>query len=143
MSPLSSIQLYKTYSRTALLYGVENVILLSGELDRLKFFDTNPFQKTLDLYSTSHNTALFNAIKLSTKYENLMLIKLNFIVRLARNRLTSDFTNELLAGYTNVPNKSLIFALNSMVKTSQTIYNEMRKSIKLRIRNSHTRTVHT
>ena len=38
---LTSIQFYKTYSKTELLHGIENPVLRIGEINKLKFFKLN------------------------------------------------------------------------------------------------------
>ncbi len=48
----ATTQLYKTYGRPTLLYGVENLTLNSGELDRLTSFETSFIKRILKFAPT-------------------------------------------------------------------------------------------
>ncbi len=142
--PLTGIQLYKTYSRTALLYGVENLVLQTGEINRLKFFESNLVKKTIRLYKSTHNTALYNALKLNTIDEQIMLIKLNFVRRLKFNIETHEFTNALLKVYKDKKNNSIISELaphmnitsnvTTLSRRATELYDELKINIKNRIK---------
>ena len=47
LDAFTATQLYKTYGRPTLLYGVENLNLNSGEIDRLTSFETSLIKRIL------------------------------------------------------------------------------------------------
>jgi len=60
------IQLYKTYSRPALVYGIENLNLNIGETDRITNFEKQVIKKSLKFAPSHHTKLLFDALKLET-----------------------------------------------------------------------------
>jgi hypothetical protein len=60
-------QLYKTYDRTTLLYGLENLNLNIGETDRVSAFEKAIIKKSLKFTPFHHSDHLLDALKINRK----------------------------------------------------------------------------
>ena len=96
LDAFTATQLYKTYGRPTLLYGVENLNLNSGEIDRLTSFETSLIKRILKFAPFHHSYLHFDAIKMNTLSEKIESIRCAFYIRLISNEYTNSFTRELL-----------------------------------------------
>jgi hypothetical protein len=103
------MQLYKTYSRTTLLYGIENLCLNVGELNRVSKFEKSLLKKSLKFAPYHHSDHLLDALKLNNMDEKIHVIKLSFYIRILNNNYTKEFAKNLLNLYKGVPQKNSIF----------------------------------
>jgi hypothetical protein len=114
------VQLYKTYSRPALVYGIENLNLNIGETDRITNFEKQIIKKSLKFAPFHHTKLLFDALKLENMDEKLTTIKMSFHLRLLKNNYTRTFTKELIKLSNGVPDSHSIWhPLLDMVSTDR------------------------
>jgi hypothetical protein len=105
LDAFAAIQLYKTYGRPTLLYGVESLNLNTKQTDRLTTCETSIVKRILKLAPFHHSDLLLAALKLNKMSEKLDSIKSAFMIRLMRNHYTKSFTRELLKCYNGVPHR--------------------------------------
>ena len=119
LDAMTIIQLYKTYGRTTLLYGLENLNLNIGETERIATFEKAIIKKSLKFAPFHHSDHLLNAIKINTMDEKIKVIKMSFIKRLLNNNYTREFTKEILKLYNGTPPSTSIlkYALDELNTT--------------------------
>jgi len=100
LDAFAAIQLYKTYGRPTLLYGVESLNFNTKQTDRLTSCETSIVKRILKLAPFHHSDLLLDALKLNKMSEKLQSIKSAFMIRLMRS-----FTRELLKCYNGVPHR--------------------------------------
>ena len=93
------MQLYKTYSRTTLLYGIENLNLKTGELSRLTNLEKSLLKRSLKFAPFHHSDHLLDALKINSMDEKIQVIKISFYIRILNNNYTKEFTKTLLNLY--------------------------------------------
>jgi hypothetical protein len=89
LDAFTATQLYKTYGRPTLLYGVANLNLNSGEIDRLISFETSLIKRILKFAPFHHSDLLLNAIKMNTLSEKIESIRCAFYIRIISNEYTN------------------------------------------------------
>jgi hypothetical protein len=98
LDAMTIIQLYKTYGRTTLLYGLENLNLNVGGTERINTFEKAIIKKSLKFAPFHHSDHLLDAIKINTMDEKIKVIKMSSIQRLLNNNYKREFTKEILRG---------------------------------------------
>lgn len=81
-------QLYQTYCRSTLLYGMETTVMNKSELEKLKKAETIAVKDVLGLSRRSRNTPLWAALRLIPTHDVITRTHMNFIERLAKNEYT-------------------------------------------------------
>ena len=101
------------------MYGIENLKLNGGELDRLVSFETSLIKRILKSAPFHHSDMLLDAIKMNTLSEKIELISCAFYIRIINNEYKNNFTRELLraTGGVTTPN-SILRPVLEMVSTS-------------------------
>jgi len=102
LDTMTIIQLYKTYDRTTLLYGLENLNLNIGETDRVSAFEKAIIKKSLKFTPFHLSDHLLDALKINSMEEKIKVIKMSFIGRLLNNNYTREFTKEITKLYNGV-----------------------------------------
>jgi hypothetical protein len=120
LDAFTATQLYKTYGRPTLLYGVENLNLNSGEIDRLTSFETSLIKRILKFAPFHYSDLLLDAIKMNTLSEKIESIRCAFYIRIISNEYTNSFTRKLLriTGGMSTPTSSILRPVLDMVSTS-------------------------
>jgi hypothetical protein len=123
LDAFTATQLYKTYGRPTLLYGIENLKLNGGELDRLVSFETSLIKRILKFAPFHHSDMLLDmlldAIKMNTLSEKIELISCAVYIRIINNEYTNNFTRELLRATGGVTTQnSILRPVLEMVSTS-------------------------
>lgn len=88
LHPIMKGQLYKTYIRPILLYGIEAFHLNQGDINGLKRFEGNVVKKLMEISTRCRTRKLFNAMNIETTGHKLDLLKIEFYLRLDQNCLT-------------------------------------------------------
>ena len=92
MHPNTRAQMFKTYIRPVLYYGLDcNELNITQKNDLIKF-EGNVVKRSLYIPTRCHTTGIFQALKISTSSDYLKYIKNSLILRLVKN----EFTKELL-----------------------------------------------
>lgn len=91
-------QLYQSYCRPALMYGIETVVLNKSELAKLtETTETVAIKDALGISRRTYNAELWDSMKLSLTEAQVNSRKLGFISRLAKNNYTSTIMNIIVA----------------------------------------------
>jgi len=119
LDAMTIIQLYKTYGRTTLLYGLENLNLNIGETERVSTFEKTVIKKSLKFAPFHHSDHLLDALKINSMDEKMKVIKMSFICRVLNNNYSREFTKEIIKLYNCVPHPTslLSYALHELNTT--------------------------
>ena len=83
--------LYRTYCRTILNYGIENLHISERAYKEMHSFECLILKYALSISKTVNNTKLMNAINLPTVRNTVAIKKLKFFNQSLNNNLTNEF----------------------------------------------------
>lgn len=106
--------LIRTFCRSKMVYGLENVSLTKKDTNDLKVVEGKILKRALSLSKYSSTTAVQQALGLGTTEDTLNLQRLKFFLRLLENAVTHAILNNQLKDAKNLPAKSL---LNEILNT--------------------------
>ncbi len=117
-------QLFKTYVRPVLHYGLEVLNLKRGEIDHLETMESNMIKLGLGLPNRIHSKNLLLALRIDAFTNRLKLIQTSFYARLFANNYTRNFINELhnTCGV-NLHKRSLLRNMSQYMVADTTINN--------------------
>lgn len=95
ISPLAKAQLYKTFLRPVLLYGMENLNLNKTQLNEIKRIEGNTIKRLIGIPNRCHSTELLIALNIDTTSNYLKSSKLNFLLRICSNEYTLEILKEM------------------------------------------------
>ncbi|RNA40969.1 RNA-directed DNA polymerase from mobile element jockey-like [Brachionus plicatilis] len=95
MHPYVKSQLYKSYVRPVLLYGIENHVLTKTFTNEIKRFEGNMVKRMMSIPTRCRTTSLFLALNVSLPEFNLIKLKSDFYIRVIENKYTRDLMIEL------------------------------------------------
>ncbi|CAF1013458.1 unnamed protein product [Brachionus calyciflorus] len=95
LHPIMKGQLYKTYIRSTLLYGLETFYLKSSDIIYIKRFEGNTVKRLMDIPTRCKSNNLFLALKIEPTRIKLQTIKIDFYTRLNENQLTKELLTNL------------------------------------------------
>jgi exonuclease III len=81
-------QMYKTYVRPVLYYGLENINLNQTEKGRLQRIESNLIKMCIGISKYCHSTQLLLALNIESAQSRLIINKCNSFIRLVRNNYT-------------------------------------------------------
>jgi len=96
MHPYLKAQLFKTYIRPILYYGLENISLNIGETKKLQRTESTLFKMMLGISKFCHSTELLLAFGIESFQNKFRMIKYAYFSRLMTNKCTRKFLNEQL-----------------------------------------------
>jgi hypothetical protein len=96
MHPYLKAQLFKTYIRPILYYGLENISLNIGETKKLQRTESTLFKMMLCISKFCHSTELLLAFGIESFQNKFRMIKYAYFGRLMTNKCTRKFLNEQL-----------------------------------------------
>jgi hypothetical protein len=117
------LQLYKAYVRPVLTYGLESLLLGSGEADKLQTKEENIIKTALGLSTRLRSSELMLALKLNRIDSRLDSMLPGYFLRLLNNEYTNDYIEQLRK--LDLPNKSV--AKHMFVKFKTTNRQELIK----------------
>ena len=85
MHPVMKGQLYKTYIRPVLMYGLENVFLSQKLLNEIKRTEGNLIKTMLNIPTRCRTTSLIAALNITPSEMYMVYLKLEFYERLVNN----------------------------------------------------------
>ena len=91
INPFTTAQLFKTYIRPVLTYGLENISLQTNEKNYLSTYECNHLKKALKLPTRLHSTDLLNALGIDSLENRIKIIQSSAFSRL----LDNDYTFEV------------------------------------------------
>ena len=94
-NPFIIAQLYKTYIRPLLTYGLENLSLFENELDRLDTFECNTIKTALGLPTRIHSKNLLAALGIDSLANRLKPLQTSLFARLLDDDFTMAFIKEI------------------------------------------------
>lgn len=119
MDPMLKSSLYKCYSRSVLLYGIENINLRKTELKKLQTIEATLIKRSLGLSNRTRNTNLLYALNIEPMDLRVKLSKLKFILRLMQNEYTKTFIIDLFDYYYTIGKFNKDSILNHMLIESE------------------------
>ncbi|CAF0743838.1 unnamed protein product [Brachionus calyciflorus] len=90
LHPIMKGQLYKTYIRPILLYGLETFYLKLTDINDLKRFEGNTVKTIMDISTRCRSTYLTHAMNIEPLQYKLRNIKIDFFLRLKENKFTEE-----------------------------------------------------
>ncbi len=119
LTPKVKVQLYKTYIRPVLTYGLENMIFNNTQMDNLNTKECNIIKCALNLSTRLESTDLMLSLGIERINDKIDTMIPSFFVRLLENSYTNSFIqNLLLSCNSKFHNKSIIGHIVSKFKTS-------------------------
>jgi len=109
------LQLYKSYIRPVLTYGLETMILGSNEMEKLQSKEESIIKIALGLSPRLHSTELMAVLGLNRLDMRLDSLLPSFFGRLLENRYTNEFINQLKI--LNLPRRSIVNQMYKKFKT--------------------------
>ena len=100
--------LIRTFCRSKMTYGIENVSLTKKDINDLKVAEGKILKRALGLSKYASTTAVQQALELGTTEDILKLEKLKFFLRLLENSVTYAILNDQIKDTRNLPAKSLL-----------------------------------
>ena len=117
-------QLYKTYVRPSLTYGLENISLLTNELDRICTFESNSIKVALGLPIRIHSKDLLGALGIDHFTNRLKLLQTSLFSRLLDDEFTKEFIKEIFSTCrSNLHPRSLLRDMTKYMTQETTISN--------------------
>jgi hypothetical protein len=89
-------QMYKTFIRPVLYYGLENLELNKTEKDSLQRLESNLVKMCLGISKYCYSSHLLMALNIDSAQNRLIINKCNFFIRLVNNRYTKKHLNSQL-----------------------------------------------
>jgi hypothetical protein len=90
MSHRLKSHLFKCYVRPMLYYGIENIYLHKNEINKMQTLESQLIKKMLGVEKRTRSTQLLNSVGVEPVVEKLKVIKLGFVKRLFKNKLSSQ-----------------------------------------------------
>lgn len=90
------MQLYNTYIRTKMMYGVDNMYLSPKQLKDIKSFEGSTLKTVLGILDRTHTSRLFDALNVLKTEDLIKVNKTSFFLRLCENELTRNLIREVL-----------------------------------------------
>lgn len=110
-------QLYKSYIRPVLTYGLETMILGTNQLERIQKKEENVIKKALGLSTRLHSSELMISLGINRMDIRLDSILPSFFYRLLENHYTKEFVESIISNKIKLNNKSIIQAIIHKFKT--------------------------
>jgi hypothetical protein len=112
MKPTLKSVLYKCFTRSVLLYGMENLKLRQKEIKTIQTQEAKLIKRSLQLAKRTHNTNLLYALDLDPIEQRHNNTKCKFMMRLQDNdytkRLLTDLVEYYIDGYNYINKESMI-----------------------------------
>ncbi len=102
------VQMYKTYIRPVLLYGLETMVLGEGQANMVQTKEENILKKCLGLSTRLSSSELMSCLKLDRISERLDALAPSFFYRLLSNEYTKQFTIDLINNNSKLHSKSIV-----------------------------------
>jgi hypothetical protein len=99
MDPSLKSSLYKCYTRSVLMYGMENTILRKNEIKQLQTQEAKLIKRSLQLSTRTKNTDLLYALNLEPIQQRDIYSKCKFMMRLLDNKYTNNIIKDLILYY--------------------------------------------
>ncbi len=113
------LQLYKSYVRPVLTYGLESLLLGSNEADKLQRKEENIIKTALGLSTRLRSSELMLALKLNRIDVRLDSMIPSYFGRLMLNRYTNDFIEQLKQ--LELPDRSIAKFIFNKFKTKDNV----------------------
>jgi hypothetical protein len=113
------VQLYKSYVRPVLTYGLESLLLGSNEADKLQRKEENIIKTALSLSTRLRSTELMLALKLNRIDVKLDSMIPSYFGRLMMNQYTKDFIEQLKQ--LELPDRSIAKFIFNKFKTKDNV----------------------
>lgn len=94
--PEIKVQLYKTFCRPVLYYGLESLSLTVTEKKNLQKVESNILKSLFSLKRRSRTGDFLNAIRIDKTDDRINKIKISYFVRLYENKLTRTLLTETI-----------------------------------------------
>jgi hypothetical protein len=90
MSHRLKSHLFKCYVRPMLYYGIENIYLHKNEINKIQTLESQIVKQMLGVEKRTRSTQLLNSIGVEPVAEKIKVIKLGFVKRLFKKKLSSQ-----------------------------------------------------
>lgn len=90
------LQLFNSFIRPKMLYGLENMYLNSKQQEALRTIDANIIKTILNLPNRIETTRFLNALGIIDIKDQININKMNFFSRICANELTRKLVEEVL-----------------------------------------------
>ena len=90
-------QLFQTYCRSTLYYGIETIVMNKSEMTKLEKAETIAIKDAIGITRRSRNTALWEAMNLTRTEDQVSNRKLNLVERLTKNAFTLKIIHATIA----------------------------------------------
>ena len=94
MQPQLIGNMFKTYVRPVIMYGLEILDLNIGEIEQIRRLESLALKRMLKLKKRCYTRHLMNSLKISSTTRYLESIKLKFFLRASKNAYTNVIVNE-------------------------------------------------
>ena len=94
MQPQLIGNMFKTYVRPVIMYGLEILDLNIGEMEQIRRLESLALKRMLKLKKRYYTRHLMNSLKISSTSRYLESIKHKFFLRASKNAYTNIFVNE-------------------------------------------------
>jgi exonuclease III len=122
-------QLYKSYIRPVLTYGLEAMILGTTQLDKIQKKEENIIKKALGLSTRLHSSELMICLGINRMDLKLDSMLPSFFYRLLQNQYTNDFIRQVINNNIKIDKKSIIYHIINKFKTKD--MNKLNEKCKL------------
>jgi hypothetical protein len=122
MNPMLKSSLYKCYSRSVLLYGMENVILRKNEIKQLQTIEAKMVKRSLKISYRTRNTKILHALNIEPIEIRDIYLKCKFFIRLVQNDYTKSLINNLVDYYCERGSFYKDSIINQIIKILNTEY---------------------
>ena len=118
ISPMAKAQLYKTFLRPVLMYGLENLKLNKTQLNELRRMEGKTIKRLIGIPNRCHSAELLIALNIESTNNCLKASKLGFLLRICSNEYTTEIFKEMtdIAG-----NESYFSELRDLMELDESV----------------------
>jgi hypothetical protein len=95
IDPNMKSQLYKTFCRSILFYGLESLYLNQQEVKKMQTLESNTIKGMLKIDRRTRSTQLLYSMRMETIRSKIDSLKLKFFSRLLQNEVTNELLFEI------------------------------------------------